>query len=354
MSEKYFLGAMTRSGFSTEMGQLMAKRENYTYILKGGPGTGKSSLMKKIAQRFEKSGKVTRFYCSSDPDSLDAVYVADKAAIVIDGTAPHIFDPKYPGVCQRIVDLGAYWDTDVLKAHTNEILTAARRNASLLDRANRYRIALTNVCEDSKSCADSCIDSDKLDSFTARFMKKLLPKKGSGKGRLWVRQLSAVTEFGLVTLTDTLSDYPDVYILEDDCFACSHRVISAAVKLALDRGYDAIACPAHVFDNTVYEHLLIPEAGVALVSRDYLRSIDLENAKPVRLARFYDKQKMSRYTNRLKLNKLTARGLCEETCKTIRSAKEAHDELEKYYIAAMDHKKLDKITEKLLNEIQAE
>ena len=49
MSEKYFLGAMTQNGFSTEFGKIMADKEYFTFILKGGAGTGKSSLMKKIA-----------------------------------------------------------------------------------------------------------------------------------------------------------------------------------------------------------------------------------------------------------------------------------------------------------------
>ena len=45
MSEKYFLGAMTQNGFSTEFGKIMADKDYFTFILKGGAGTGKSSLM---------------------------------------------------------------------------------------------------------------------------------------------------------------------------------------------------------------------------------------------------------------------------------------------------------------------
>ena len=43
MSEKYFLGCMTQQGFSTEFGRLMEEKDRFTYILKGGAGTGKSS-----------------------------------------------------------------------------------------------------------------------------------------------------------------------------------------------------------------------------------------------------------------------------------------------------------------------
>ena len=61
MSEKYFLGAMTQNGFSTEFGKIMADKEYFTFILKGGAGTGKSSLMKKIAAEFEPTEDVPDF-----------------------------------------------------------------------------------------------------------------------------------------------------------------------------------------------------------------------------------------------------------------------------------------------------
>ena len=85
MSEKYFLGAMTQNGFSTEFGKIMADKEYFTFILKGGAGTGKSSLMKKIAAEFEPTEDVTRFYCSSDPASLDAIVLHTSKAIICDG-----------------------------------------------------------------------------------------------------------------------------------------------------------------------------------------------------------------------------------------------------------------------------
>ena len=110
MSEKYFLGAMTQNGFSTEFGKIMADKEYFTFILKGGAGTGKSSLMKKIAAEFEPTEDVTRFYCSSDPASLDAIVLHTSKAIICDGTAPHVMECSYPGVCQKIINLGEYWD----------------------------------------------------------------------------------------------------------------------------------------------------------------------------------------------------------------------------------------------------
>ena len=67
---------------------------------------GKSTLMKKIAGQFEDTEDVTVFYCSSDPDSLDAVVLHSSKVVIVDGTARHVFDPKYPGIGETIINLG--------------------------------------------------------------------------------------------------------------------------------------------------------------------------------------------------------------------------------------------------------
>lgn len=85
----YFLGEATPSGFQTSFGSLMKQDGFFTYILKGGPGTGKSSLMKRLGAFFEAAGRAVEYYhCASDPDSLDAVVIPDAKAAVVDGTSP--------------------------------------------------------------------------------------------------------------------------------------------------------------------------------------------------------------------------------------------------------------------------
>ncbi len=109
------MGGNTPSGFFTPLGEFVNSKEYHTFILKGGPGTGKSTLMKKIAGKFESSEKVSVFYCSSDPDSLDAVVLHTSGVVIVDGTAPHVFDPLYPGLFQTIINLGRSWNEESLQ-----------------------------------------------------------------------------------------------------------------------------------------------------------------------------------------------------------------------------------------------
>ncbi len=90
-----FLGANSGEGFSSLYGQLLAGRFDDLLILKGGPGCGKSSFMRAVAQALSDSGTETIYVnCSGDPDSLDGVLFPRLRAGVVDGTAPHVSETQ--------------------------------------------------------------------------------------------------------------------------------------------------------------------------------------------------------------------------------------------------------------------
>ena len=353
MAEKFFLGGVTPSGFSTQLTELVCSRQYFTYILKGGAGTGKSSLMKKLADRFEQTENVTRYYCSSDPDSLDAVVLHSSKAVIVDGTAPHVFDPKYPGVCQKIVDLGFYWNDAMLKADREKIIAACRLNKSLMSSAANCNKALGNICTDIYSCAGEFLDEHKLESFAERFCRKLFGRSRGNRGKQSIRQLSVMTRFGYMTLSETLENYLDIYLLDDSFFAASDAFIRIAAKQAQSRGYDVKLSPCLLFDGTVFEHLLIDEIGVAFVSADPLTRLSCKNAAKINMSRFYDKAKMQPHKKRLKTDSTLAAALINSSREMLDSAKLVHDEIESYYIKAMDFDALDRVCEDIAAQILA-
>ena len=87
---QYFLGGNTPSGFYSLYHQLSdPERFRALYIIKSGPGSGKSSLMRRAGQRARAAGlKTEEVLCSGDPDSLDALILPQLGAAIVDGTAP--------------------------------------------------------------------------------------------------------------------------------------------------------------------------------------------------------------------------------------------------------------------------
>lgn len=98
----FFLGANSPSGFYSLYDQLMdPARARDIFILKGGPGCGKSSLMGRVGKAAAEKGLAVEYIaCSGDPDSLDAVILPQLDAAIVDGTAPH-----------AVVTLGHFWWT---------------------------------------------------------------------------------------------------------------------------------------------------------------------------------------------------------------------------------------------------
>ena len=107
---KYFAAANGYGGFRSYFKEIFpSEKFESVYVIKGGPGTGKSSMMKKIADRLTESGvECDRIFCSSDPHSLDGIIASHNGLSVamIDATAPHERDAVIPGAIDEIINLG--------------------------------------------------------------------------------------------------------------------------------------------------------------------------------------------------------------------------------------------------------
>ena len=78
----FFLGCSSPHGFFGFWKELQGEDGPRLYLIKSGPGCGKSTLMKELARRAD--GPVQQIHCSSDPDSLDGVYFEKQNAMVLD------------------------------------------------------------------------------------------------------------------------------------------------------------------------------------------------------------------------------------------------------------------------------
>ena len=106
---QYFLGANSPRGFYSLYDQLIPIEDaNAVYILKGGAGCGKSTLMGQVARAAEGANiPVEYILCSGDPDSLDAVILPSLGVALVDGTAPHAAAPlghsaKKVSICKAL------------------------------------------------------------------------------------------------------------------------------------------------------------------------------------------------------------------------------------------------------------
>ena len=149
----FFLGANTPSGFYSLYDQMLPPQEaRRIYLLKGGAGCGKSSLMKRVAAALEEAGESVEYIrCSGDPDSLDAVIFPRLKAAIVDATAPHVMEPRLPGVVESYVDLGRFYDHRALAKQREEVAAATDGYKSHYKRAYRCLTAAAQLAEDNRA-----------------------------------------------------------------------------------------------------------------------------------------------------------------------------------------------------------
>ena len=347
MSTKvYFLGGTSPQGFKSKFIEQIKKTGYYTYILKGGPGTGKSTLMKKIAKEFEDS-PVSVYYCSSDINSLDAVVIEDRKIIVVDGTAPHVFEALYPAVSQEIINLGEYWDKSKMKGKEEAVRECFDENQKYHNRVRCYVEAFSSLNTDIYNLAENCLDKAKLDSYIKRLARKVIPKSKTDKqGKKEFKQLSAFTTENYMTLKSD-NNYSR-YFINDDYFAGSDYLLRSLSDMFTDAGYDVAVSECNMLHNSIYEHIVIEELELMFTTGNFFNKLKNDNENVINFMRFYHKDKLSAKKQRISFDKKASLELAEEAAESLETALKIHDELEKYYINAIDFDRLNDMSENFI------
>ena len=349
-----FLGANTPHGFVSLFGELYDPYQNQNVqIIKGGPGCGKSTLMKKIAERGLSLGFDTeRVYCSSDPDSLDAVSIPGLQLYVCDGTAPHVLEPRFPGACENIVNLGAFWDEATLHDRADQIRQYSLETALCHRRSTRYLAAAGALRQASLQLLASLVLEEKLNGYALRFCMRQLPNKKSARsGRATRRFLTGVTPQGVLFFPETVrAAATEITLLNDPFSPAAGMLLQRIAARASAHGYDHTLVLDPMDPHGDPLGLLVPERGVALL-RKTPQTAALPAARTIHANRFLQPDAVRRHKQRLLFQQKTAQSLVDESVLQLRQAKRAHDLLERCYTDAIDFDALNRASARWLDRI---
>jgi len=136
-----FFGTLLGRGNVNYIEELTKDVTRRIYI-KGRPGTGKSTFLKKIIKIANEYNYITEnYYCSFDPSSLDMVIIRDIGIAVFDSTQPHeIFPSRSTDEIFDIYDIA-------VKDNTDEIY-----NDELMRIASDYKCEIQKASECLYTC----------------------------------------------------------------------------------------------------------------------------------------------------------------------------------------------------------
>ena len=316
----YFLGANTCSGFYSGFEAFASEKANERlFIIKGGPGCGKSGFMRSVASALSDRGfEIEVFPCSGDPDSLDGISIPELKTAYLDGTAPHVLEPLSAGVTGNYVSFSDFYDGRFSNEERERILGLTRG----------YKAAYAGAYRALKACGDlqgggglPSEAAEKACQRVRRLTRQLLGKRREGPPEIRTRWLEAFTHKGRIFLADTVvRNFENVVLLDNAC-GLAHTALEACASEALGLGRDIIKCPDALFPEEL-EGVLVPSASCAFLAYEKRLAKSLKGRR-VRLDAL-----AARYGARPSRPE-NEEALLREALAWLSKAKELHDELEK-------------------------
>lgn len=322
-AKKYFAASNTEAGFVSYFAENFRRRADRSYIIKGGPGTGKSRLMREMGEAFENAGgDVEYYYCSSDPSSLDGLFVTSNGEkiAVMDGTAPHSEDIINAGVVDNIIDLGRFWDAKVLRQRRREIEAFGAEKQLAYASAYRALASYGSALRASDALAESCIDKGAIEEETAKIAVNL--KKES----MLPSPLSAVGMKGYVSF-DSFRESAGLTLSISD-----HRGygLSYFYFESLIRAVGSCRFSPHPIVRGRCSGLL--SGGVAVVEAN----LTDRGEKVIDISDFVDRSLWLPIKDRVERLRLAAETMLGEALESFKEAGAAHMKIEEIFATAMD------------------
>lgn len=345
MQRAYFLGGATPNGFETAFWREQAAC--YGFYLKGGPGTGKSTLMKKVAAAFSEE-RVSVYACASDPRSLDAVVLEDRGVFIADATAPHESSTPLPFVTGETVDLAAGLHAEKLLAPRDAVLALYAENQAAHAQARKGLRGIGAMEDTVAAIGEAALLREKLAGFTARLARRILGGKAVGETKApRERQMCAITPSGKITL------YPEGYSvlrLTDPYYAASQAVLRGLAEQAAAKGIPCEVTRSQTQTCRPITMVCLPEQQLVVAAAG---QPETAHAAVRSLLRFYDADRLRAQRTLARFCAKNAEALTAQTTAILSDALAVHDALETHYIAALDRTYLDRVTAEIIAAIRA-
>jgi len=346
----FFLGANSQHGFYSLYSDFASGPADRLHIIKAGPGTGKSTFMRRIGQAAETRGyPVEYIVCSGDPDSLDGVYLPDLHVGWVDGTAPHVMDPVYFGASGDYVNLGQFCDLEKIQAYRSEIEDVTKRYQAQYRTA--YALIAAAGMADSVQCpelvTDQVLETVEKRADTA-IRQEFSSSRGKAPGHTVRRFLSAISCQGDLFLADSLNTLCErVYYVENQ-YGLADRYLHTVLDSGVQSGANAIVCPSPLRPE-VLEAVLFPEQGVAFLSGT--DRMEQEPYRTVHLDALPDRTLLREHRRKLRETGKAKSALLDIATQYLQQAKRFHDQLETYYKPALNIAALNEYTEQVISDL---
>lgn len=347
----YFAAANGAEGFTNYYGDCFgdASGVQQLYIVKGGPGTGKSHFMREVSHYATAQGwTAVHYFCSSDPASLDGVRLTSPGGQtigLIDGTSPHAWEPSLPGARENLVDLGQYWDAPALASQREAIQRLGSQKSAAYSRAYHYLRAAGEADKVIDSLTDALVDHARLEALAMRILRNQ-ENAEEPEGLVWpggylctgptavpaLRHAIGMT--GQVRL-DSFDREASRLLCVGDRLGLGYRLLGHLRTESLRRGLPVMISYDPVRRDKV-DGLFWPKSRLCVLNDTVDACEESYAPRALSLRRYADSAGLKDARTSLREATAIREHSIQSACHALADAAKAHFSLEELYTAAMD------------------
>ena len=359
---RMFPGGNTTAGFYSYFQHMIGPDAARVFIIKGGPGVGKSTFMNTISDEMVDRGyDVEHHHCSSDPDSLDGLVIPSLRVALLDGTAPHIFDPRNPGAVDEIINLGEYWKEEEITKYKDQVLKTNQKVSRLFEIAYSLLKQSKAAFEEWQGYVEEAVSREKYNRIVRLLIESVLEGVFSNhRTAPKARHLfgSAITPKGVLDYKETLlTGSMRIFCVKGQPGTGVKQLIARTALSAEEMGLytEQYHCP---YEPDKPDMLIIPAINTAVLNNSPPYHFDpgnLEEIKPVEeidLDICIRKEFLEEYEPERMDAEARSAALLQKAVDHLARAMAAHDEMEEFYIQSMDYdrvrEKRDEVLQKIL------
>ena len=343
---EFFAAANSGRGFVSFYNEIF-KNDNICrrYLIKGGPGTGKSTFMRRVADKAQNLGmRVKRYRCSSDPTSLDGVIINDCVAI-IDSTSPHAEEAELVGARDVLIDLGVFWNIEALYEKREKIKALSEKKRHSYALAYRFLSSAMQSDYASREMLIPYVDKKRFSQFARRVTRDI----ESDGAYLCKIGLSKAIGMGGACELNSYELLAEKIVYIEEHYGTGYIALCEICEEARRKGCK-ISISYEPLNPDFLELVFFEE------SKTLFMLCEPSRRKALSLRRMLNISLLSKFEkNELKAKSRNAKRISEalmlSATDELKSAGDAHFELEKIYSSNMDFQALNDYTLRLTEEI---
>ncbi|MFK4438000.1 thymidylate kinase [Paenibacillus sp. RC73] len=326
------------------------------FVLKGGPGTGKSRLIREIGEHMAQQGyEIWILHCAADNDSLDGVIIPKLKAGIVDGTAPHVIEPELPETVIVHVDVEQAADRLQLNLQKQEIDSLTEQITQAHNQAYSGFAEALRIHDEWETIYIASMNFQLADELTQEYIELLYgDRKLERVSRVDRRFLGATTPKGAVDYVPNLTAGLKRYLVKGRAGSGKSTLLKKLAAEGIQRGFD-IEIYHCGFDPNSLDMIIVRELGFAIFDSTAPHEYEPVHATDEIVdmySRCIQTGTDEAHSDAIADIKERYSKAMKQSIQHLTQAKSLRDELKEIYAATMDVHLVDQIRSRIEQEIR--